>query len=206
MMIVPPLFRILILGVALVALDSSHGGPMTIASSSADEIKFQIFELDDTANRTVRSEGTRRYLRSDIFGPSGLTGLLEKVFSTQRTRGIMITDEFSVGASVYPTTNVSGFGLSMHRHPPWYFALMPLRRDFSWEWFDQESDLVFSKRQGPGKVRASLVAKGDKFELASIEFLQDATFRLRSGYFIFSELKETHQMVIRAGSIVHLSP
>ena len=91
----------------------------------------------------------------------------------------------------------------MHRHPPWYAVWSS--EGFSWEWFDRESETIFRKRQGPGRVNASFLMKHEKLELTAVEFSEDVTFRLYDNSWFRTETEKTHQMVVRAGSVLQLT-
>ena len=176
-------------------------GPLTQGPGPTEQIRFLVFEIGRSGTRTLLAEGARVYPRSDVFGTFGLERLLE---TNSWHQELMVTREFSIGASIVPRESAEGFGLWMHRRSAWYEVW--LTQGFSWKWFDREDGSVFRKRQGPGRVRASFASKNGKLELVSVEFLEDVMFRLDArSFWLFSEHRDTHAMLVRAGSVLNFA-
>jgi hypothetical protein len=160
--------------------------------AAGEEIAYAIFSLPLFFGESrLVAEGTRVYSHSDLSvtpGPAPNVANWTKV--------LPIANGFDIGASVYREAQIDGFGL-------W------IRKDgggFSWEWFVRESDGVFRKLQGPGRLRVRVNRIKGQEELAEIEFLDDVTMRLNRYWLIPFLDKKTDHLVVRKGSVLWLAP
>jgi hypothetical protein len=95
----------------------------------------------------------------------------EGEYAEQRT--FKLFDNFIIGHSNYGNKNrdkICGFGMWLKRSD---------YRVFSWEWYEQESDNVFKKLQGEGRVRVEFRNRNGFHEIAKIYFIGDQIFRAR---------------------------
>lgn len=173
-----PLIIALIFTLGLVFL-ASHG--------CEDSLKYEIYALQGRAERHLLSQGTindagrnPRTSESVFFGRSF------------QQKWIQLNSEFSLGASIFRDKRLDGFGLWIRRNG----------KGFSWNWFTREAGLVFRKLQGDGRVEASLSPNDEYQELAAVTFLDDVTL---TGQFGLLPFWDTHQVVIKKGSVLHLN-
>ncbi len=161
----------------------------------AETISYSIYSLPIFRGEPqLKAEGKRVYSHDEIrSAPGPASGV------TNWTRTLAIANGFEIGASVYREPKTDGFGL-------W------IRKDgqgFSWEWFTRESDQVFRKLQGPGRLKVRFAHFGQSEELAEVEFLDDVTMRLNTLWFttfIPFLSQETDHLVVRKGSVLWLAP
>lgn len=174
-------------------------GSLFLASlSEAAEVRYRLFALQSGQAPALLSEGTRTYGLQDVAVAAAGTGA-----SKHYQKTVQVTGSFVVGASVSPGEKIDGFGLWIRKEPAWWEFWSD--GGFSWEWFDRVSEETFRKRQGPGLVRATFNKMNGKFELSSVQFLQDVTFRLNARPWFLSSDEETHHMLVLAGSELRIA-
>jgi hypothetical protein len=109
---------------------------------------------------------------------------------------LWLDEAFGVSLRSSRPSRIDGFGLFVTRRGD--------DNGFSWEWFDREEGVTFSRRQGPGRVSVSLVTGADGEDIRSIEFLDDVTLRY------LDDMRKppgthTHEVMIRKGSVLRLA-
>jgi len=158
----------------------------------AESLSYAIYSVPlFFGERETIAEGTRNYTHDDIQIETG-----PAPNAKNWTKTLSIDHGFSIGASVYREPKIDGFGLWMRKNGG----------GFSWEWFDLEKKDIFRKRQGKGRVKVQFKSIEGEQELASIEFLDDVTFRLDTLWFIPFWHKDTHNLLVRKGSVLWLAP
>ena len=95
-------------------------------------------------------------------------------------------------ASIYREEKLNGFGLWINNKDG----------GFSWNWFTRESGQIYRKLKGEGRVKALFVPDKDYEELSAVEFMDDIAL---SGNFGWLPFGDTHQMVIKKGSVLRLA-
>lgn len=168
---------------------------LTSSTVVAETISYSIYSLPILKGEPkLVTEGKRVYSHSEIENQAG-----PAASEINWTRTLAIVNGFEIGASVYREPRTDGFGL-------W------IRKDgegFSWEWFIRESDQIFRKLQGSGRLKVRFARFGQMEELAEVEFLDDVTMRLDTrglGTFIPFLSKSSDHLVVRKGSILWLAP
>lgn len=160
--------------------------------AQAEKLSYSIYSLPLIfGERETITEGVRTYVHDDIQVEAGPA---PNVKNWRKT--LVISHGFSIGASVYREPKIEGFGLWMHKNGG----------GFSWEWFDLEKENIFCKRQGAGRVKVQFRQVEGEQELASIEFLEDVTFRLDTLWLIPFWDKDTHHLVVKKGGVLWLAP
>ena len=160
--------------------------------AAAESLSYTIYSLPlFFGERETIAEGTRIYAHEDIQVENGPAPGVKNW-----TKTLSISHGFAIGASVYRAKQIDGFGLWMRKNG----------KGFSWEWFDLEKENVFYKRQGAGRVKVRFKSVEGMQELASIEFLDDVTFRLDTLWFIPFLGKETHNLIVKKSSALWLAP
>lgn len=161
----------------------------------AETISYSIYSLPIFKGEPkLVTEGKRVYSHNEIESLAG-----PAANEINWTRTLPIANGFVIGASVYREPRTDGFGL-------W------IRKDgegFSWEWFTRESDQIFRKLQGGGRLKVRFTHFGQKEELAEVEFLDDVTMRLNTrGLWTYLPLlnKKSDHLIVRKGSILWLAP
>ena len=152
-------------------------------SISAETIGYAIYEYPLPGISKLLAAGERHYRHGDVL-------------ATNARKELVIAAPFSIGTSADREPKLDGFGLWMARDG----------RGFSWEWFDRESEDVFRKLQGDGRVKVRVHVEGGLVELAEIEFLDDIALRLNADFPQGAPGTETHRLVVKAGSVLWLTP
>jgi hypothetical protein len=162
------------------------------ATACAESLDYAIYSLPlFFGEREKIAEGRLVYSHDDVRVERGP---IENIWNWRKT--LPVAAGFEIGTTVHRDKEITGFGLWMKKGG----------QGFSWEWFRLEGNDVFRKLQGPGRVRVRLAKTGDLVELASIEFLEDVTFRLNTlppNPFLD---KDTYNLVVKKGSILWLAP
>ena len=169
-------------------------------SVSAESLTFEIYALPKGGQKVLLAKGTKEYTLKDVeveehgfFGPKHWTKHLE------------LRDRFYIGGSIYREPTLSGFGLWVERKPRWFEIWSD--GGFSWEWFSRrQPNNVFRKLQGPGHVKVTLTKAAGSEEIATVEFLEDITMRLRDHPWFFFSDRKTHHIVIGKGSVLRFAP
>ena len=65
---------------------------------------------------------------------------------------------------------------------------------------------MFVKLQGTGRVRVTVTRGAGYEELAAVEFLDDVTLRFSEDMFRHRPGQDTHEVVIKKGSVLRLIP
>ena len=161
-------------------------------SASAESLSYAIYSFPVFfGERETIAEGIRLYAHDDIQVENGPAPNVKNW-----TKTLSVSHGFSIGASVYRQPKIDGFGLWIHKNGT----------GFSWEWFDLEKENVFCKRQGSGRVKVRFKSVEGMQELASIEFLDDVTFRLDTSWFIPFRKRDTYNLVVKKGGVLWLAP
>jgi len=160
------------------------------SAAAAETISYSIYSLPlFGAEPKLIAEGQRIYARTEVRttpGPASNVRNWEKTVS--------IANGFEIGASVYREPRTDGFGLWIKKNGG----------GFSWEWFVRETDEVFRKLQGPGRLKVRFTLIEGLQELAEVEFLDDVTMRLNTRWFIPFMNKNTDHLIVRKGSVLWL--
>jgi hypothetical protein len=158
-------------------------------SAKYASIEYEIYSLMNSSNRELLAKGTI------MCDPNNVSSVERSAFGqTFWQKSIQLSKGFVVGASVYRETELNGFGL-------W---ISGTEGGFSWNWFTRESGFRYKKLQGEGRVEATMAPNKEYEELVAVEFLTDVTLTGRFGGFPF--LGDTHQVVIKKGSVLRLAP
>lgn len=182
----------------LISLVALAGSLLLASVSEAAEIRYRLFFLQSGQAPALLSEGVRRYGLQDVAVAALGTGASKRYRKT-----VQVSGSFVVGAYVSPGEKIDGFGLWLRKEPAWWEFWSD--GGFSWEWFDRVSGETYRKRQGPGKVRATFSKQAGGFELSSVQFLEDVTFRLNARPWFGSSEEDTHHMVVLAGSELRIA-
>jgi len=167
---------------------ADQGVPVGTVTGPSFELTYALYKFPlFGGDPTLVKEGLRTYGLSDVRVRPGPQGDVSAV------KRLEITDGFSIEAHIYREANIDGFGLSVEK-----------QAGFSWEWFDRERDDIFSKRQGPGRIRVRMAEAGGKQEVAEIRFLDDVTLRLDRYFLIPFTADESDHLVVRKGSVLIL--
>jgi hypothetical protein len=167
----------------------------------SESITYELYELSDGGARTLVAGGTRQYTSRDVLVQEHRVGEIH-----WWTKEVVVANGFSAGASIYRERDLSGFGLWLKDRQSIVGRLSG--GGFSWDWFDRESGNVYRKLQGEGRVRVSFVAPAQVQEIASIEVIEDITLRLkdRPWFLYFVSDSDTHNLVIKKGSVLRFAP
>lgn len=171
--------------------EESRGEPVASATPAQEErIAYEIYSRPLLSNdwRFV-SSGTRVYRHGDL---KAVTLDTDRPFIV---KSLPLADGFDIQASVVPEPRVEGFGLTLQYDGG----------GFSWDWFNRESDDVFRKLQGPGRVRVRFASHGGNEEIAAVEFLDDVTLRLKRYWFLPFHDDDTDRVVVKKGSVFWLA-
>ncbi|MBL0729660.1 hypothetical protein [Piscinibacter sp. HJYY11] len=162
------------------------------AEVGAEEIKYSIYSIPLFGDKpNLVAGGKKVYLLTEVTVAKG-----PSPDEQNWKKSIAVTSGFELGASIYRSRQVDGFGMWIQKDGG----------GFSWEWFDRVGPETFRKRQGAGLLKVRLV-RGEAFEeVAEINFLTDVTMRLNTRWFIPFLDKETDQIVIKTGSVFRLAP
>jgi hypothetical protein len=147
------------------------------------------------------AQGVRQYSLQDVLVEGHGAGA-DRFWSKE----IPVANGFSAGASIFPERDVTGFGLWLKdRESIWGKVSSG---GFSWDWFNRETGNVYRKLQGSGRVRVTLSPSGKGHEVASVEVLEDITLRakVRPWFLFFFSDKDTHNMVVKKGSVLRFAP
>ena len=160
--------------------------PVDAANPGRPElISYEAFEIDKTGARKRLGTGAREYR-------PGIDVLAEETQHQATSKTLSIGHGLSLSTDVYRKPELSGFGLVLVKDDSFCF---------SWEWFSRESDDIFRKLIGSGKVRVSVVdSKGAK-ELVAVEFLDQVNLQCED-----QSNRTTHEARIRKGSVFRLRP
>jgi hypothetical protein len=162
------------------------------SSACADEMAYAIYSIPlFGGGAELVAEGRRHYAHDEVKVVSGPAPNL-----TKWTKTLAIANGFELGASVYREPRVDGFGLWIRKNG----------EGFSWEWFKRESEDVFRKLQGAGRLKVRFKHTGALEEVAEIEFLSDVTMRLNMLWLIPFLHEDTDQLIVKKGSVLWLSP
>jgi hypothetical protein len=149
----------------------------------AEVVDYEVRELSNTGFRVV-AKGRRDYSPSDI-----------KVFPYERNgrhiaeKLLELEQGFKIGARIFSDDGeLKGFGLIARQSED----------DFSWEWFSKESGSRFKKLLSGQPVEVEVMRLPLGEELVQVRFLEDTTLRFKPA----CAEKETHHIVIRAGSVL----
>lgn len=170
----------------------SRGNPVVTATPTREQrISYVIYTFPFfSGEQRLVAEGVRVYRHEEVLEshyPEGESPFTRKV--------LPIAAGYELEAMIVPEARVEGFGISIARDGG----------GFSWEWFDRESEEVFCKRQGEGRVRVRFAKRDGKEELAEVVFLDDITMRLDRWQFIpFKDGKSDH-LVVKKGSVLWLA-
>jgi hypothetical protein len=143
--------------------------------------------------RVLVHKGTHEYIAKDV-----LVEVKSGDGMSFKDESVVLPGDFRVGASVHPDEKLTGFGLWMEKPPS----------SFSWEWFDLDKDMTFKKLKGGGSVKVTVRGFPVMEEMASVEFLDDITLRMRDDTLCKAgedvTEKKTHMMIVKKGSVLLL--
>lgn len=189
------LLAVLMAGVSVASFhmnDKMTGGQpvKTVTPLAEERLSYGIYTFAFlTGERRLVAEGSRVYRHTEVLEthyPGGDTPFTRKV--------LPVAEGFELEAMIVPEARVEGFGLSIARDGG----------GFSWEWFTRESEDVFCKLQGPGRVRVRFAKVGDREQLAEVVFLDDITMRLDRYWLVpFREGRSDH-LIVKKGSVLWL--
>jgi hypothetical protein len=165
----------------------------------AESIVYELYDVSSTANRVLLAKGVRDYTLKDVL-------VDEHLFGRERnwSKEIPIVEGFNAGAVIYREKDLTGFALRLKRRGGFMGVLS--QGGFSWDWFDRESGLIFRKRQGGGRIKVTLVPSTEFQEIAAVEVLEDVTLRVIGRPWWFFTKDDTHQLVVRKGSVLRFAP
>ena len=158
------------------------------ARGCRDSFDYAIYAIPTGSKPDLLAQGTAKADGTNVKSAEGAA--FGRHF---QRKWIELESDFIVGANVYREKRLDGFGLWIRRHGS----------GFSWNWFTRESGLVFRKLQGSGRIEASLTPNKEYEELSGVEFLDDVTL---TGQFGWLPYWDTHQVIIKKGSVLRLSP
>jgi hypothetical protein len=156
---------------------------------NSGSLQYEIYELQGNSEAKLLAKGTVEPGTSDVTVVEG-----SALGQTFWQKSVVLSDGFRIGASILREKSLDGFGL-------W------IRRDdggFSWNWLVREYGLTYRKLQGRGRVKATLAPNKDYEDLIAVEFLDDVTLTGRVGW--FNLLSDTHQVVVKKGGVLRLTP
>jgi hypothetical protein len=168
--------------------------------SDAETIRYEAIAIGAHGVRSRLSSGTREYsVAKDI----------EVLAPSAPKRGpwkkrLHLFGSYDLQASVYRLATLDGFGLRVDDEHN--------QRGFSWEWFDRDwldrsHDDIFVKRQGHGRVVASVRRGTGYVELTAVEFLDDVVLRYADDAARFAkDARPTIEIKIEKGSIFRVAP
>jgi hypothetical protein len=133
----------------------------------------------------IIAKGSREYSPSDVrVHPYERDGkhIAEKLLELEQG--------FKIGARIFNEKNLTGFGLIAQQ----------TERDFSWEWFTQESGGRFRKLQGGQYVEVQTMRSPFGEELVQVRFLEDTAL----GFHPQGAQNDTHHILVKAGSVLRL--
>jgi hypothetical protein len=176
----------LIAALTLAVLLLAQGG--CTRSAKQDSLDYEIYALKSGRNRELLASGT---IKSDGKNVKSIEGSL--FGETFWQKDVPLWKDWFVGASVYREKNLTGFGI-------WFG-----NKDggFSWNWFTRESGRTYRKLQGEGRVEVTFAPTEEYEELVAVEFLDDVTLTGNFGWLPFAD---THQLIIKKGSVFRLAP
>jgi hypothetical protein len=158
----------------------------------AESIEYAIYSLPLFFGEKEKiAEGRLIYSHDDVRAQRGP---IANIWNQRKT--LPIAAGFEIGTTVHREKEITGFGLRMSKGG----------QGFSWEWFRLERNDIFRKLQGEGRVRVRLARTDDLVELASIEFLEDVTFRLNTLPPIPFLDKDNYHLVVKKGGVLWLAP
>jgi hypothetical protein len=152
--------------------------------AQAEVIDYEVLEVSRIGTRVI-ANGKRDYSPNEVkVHPYERDGkyIAEKLLELEQG--------FKIGARIFTEKDLTGFGLIAQQSD----------RDFSWEWFSQETGSQFKKLQGGQLVEVQTQRLPFGEELVQILFLADTTLRFKPR----GETDFTHHIVIRAGSVLRL--
>lgn len=172
---------------------------LAVTSAHSETLTYELYELSHNGERLLIANGDREYaIREVLVDDRSFGG------DQWRVKELPITKGFSVGGSIYREKDLTGFGLWLRDRGSLIGKLA--QGGFSWDWFDRESRNMYRKRQGGGRVRVFFVPSGQFQEIASIEVLEDITLRVNNRPWFFFTESDTHNLVLKKGSILRFAP
>lgn len=156
---------------------------LVLASSvvGAETITYEIYEISNIGSRLI-AKGKREYSVSDVkVHPYERDG--RKVAETL----IELEQGYRVGARIFFEKELTGFGL-LAKHSD---------HDFSWEWYNKESESRFRKLQGGTAVEVRVSGRPFMEELVEVRFLDDTSL----GFIAGRGRNDTHRIIVKAGSV-----
>jgi hypothetical protein len=169
------------------------------AIAHAESITFELYELSSDGKRTLLAKGAREYTIQDILVEQHAFGA-----NAWRAKEIPVAAGFSAGASIYQESDLTGFGLWLKDRGTIMGKVAG--GGFSWDWFDRESGDIYRKLQGGGSVRVILAPSQRVQEIAAVEVLEDITLRVDNRPWFFFSHRDTHNLVLKKGSVLRFAP
>jgi hypothetical protein len=169
------------------------------AVALAERIVYELYDVSNPTSHLLLAKGVKDYETKDLIVDERLIGR-----APNWSKEVPIAEGFNAGAVIYREKELTGFALQLKRRGG--FMGMLSQGGFSWDWFDRESDLIFRKRQGAGRVRVSLVPSSDFQQIASVDVLEDITLRVNGQPWWFFGDDDTHHLVVKKGSVFKFAP
>ncbi len=154
----------------------------------AEKIEFEIYAIDEANKPALITKGGKEYGDADLE--------IEERNSRGEihwSKSLELEGGFSVGASIYRETEVTGFGL-WAKHSPC---------GFSWEWFNATASGRFKKLQEAGQLSVTYRDVGPMKEISEIVFDSDVSLRLNESQDIH---RKTHRILVKKGSVLKFPP
>jgi hypothetical protein len=161
--------------------------------AQAETVSYRLSTSGSLGNK-VLAEGTKTYspdadIEVEASGPKDAA----KAWSKR----LELAQGFKLEAYVTREATLDGFSLVV--------TSPASPDDFSWNWFDRESDAVFTKRRGAGRLRVSERTVGELVELEAVEFLDDVALTYRDNRQAKTPDERTHELLIKKGSVFRMA-
>jgi len=168
---------------------------ISVTSIFADEIKFEIYNVDPSGSHSLIISGKKEYRPSDF--------LIHPIYHDNTFYGVRkeleLAKGFAIGITETYEHPLTGFGLWIDR-----VSIFLDHNGFSWEWFKKVSDGRFRKLQGGSfiNVKTNMISLIQE-ELSQVIFLSDTQMEYEENI-CNDKLKEKrkYMIVIKAGSVL----
>ena len=173
-------------------------------ATRAESITFELYDVSRGGAPALLAKGVHQYTVRDVLVTEYDNARDGAVFPRWWVKEIRISSGFSIGASIFRERELVGFGLWLKDRGSFLGRIAS--GGFSWDWFNQDSGLIYRKLQGTGLVRVSLAPSAQFKEITSIEVLEDMMLRANNRPWFFFSDGDTHHLVIRKGSVLRFAP
>lgn len=158
-----------------------------MASAHAGTITYEIVDYTKTPDGTVIATGQKNQKASDL-----IVKKREGRGKTLWSKSVLLEKGFEIGFNDSKDQHLTGFGMWVQTEPD----------SSSWDWFKQDSGLVFKKLQESGRVKVRTAGAPAIEEIAEIEFLTDVSLRTTD----MSSHRILHRVNIKKGSVLSVIP